>query len=104
MTMIKLEKETALAIANAAASPAPQLSPQSKKILTDAVAPANPRQPVTPRWLKISTAVAYSAIGRSTLYELMNAGKIRSHRIGGARVIDRESLDAFISSQPAVAV
>jgi excisionase family DNA binding protein len=53
-----------------------------------------------PRWMKVSTAVEYSAIGRSTLYELLNAGKVKSHRIGGARLIDRESLDAFISAQP----
>lgn len=68
--------------------------------LESANAAARSRQPVTPRWLKIPSAVAYSGIGRSTLYELMNAGKIKSHRIGAARVIDRESLDAFISSQP----
>lgn len=58
------------------------------------------RQPITPRWLKIPAAVAYSGISRSTLYELMNAGQIKSHRIGAARVIDRESLDAFIATQP----
>lgn len=78
--MLKSEKETVLAIANA---------------------PGNPRQPVTPRWLKVPAAVAYSGICRSTIYELMNARKIKSHLIGAARVIDRESLDAFISSQPA---
>lgn len=59
------------------------------------------RQPITPRWLKIPAAVAYSGISRSVIYELLNEGKIRSHRIGAARVIDRESLDAFIASQPA---
>lgn len=77
--MITSEKQTALAEANSAISY---------------------RQLIPPRWLKIPTAVSYSAIGRSTLYELMNAGKIRSHRIGAARVIDRESLDAFIAGQP----
>jgi len=77
--MIALEKKNALEAANAA---------------------ANPRQPVLPRWLKITTAVAYSGISRSTLYELMNAGNISSHRIGSSRLIDRESLDAFISAQP----
>jgi len=46
-------------------------------------------------------AVAYSGISRSAIYELLGAGKIQSHRIGASRVIDRESLDAFITSQPA---
>lgn len=72
-----------------------------KKIALDAAnAATNPRQPMIPRWLKIPTAVAYAGVCRSTLYELMNAGKISSHRIGSSRLIDRESLDAFISSQP----
>lgn len=76
--MMKIEKDQALAEAN-----------------------TTPRQPITPRWLKIPAAVSYSGISRSVIYELLNARKIKSHRIGAARVIDRESLDAFISSQPA---
>jgi Helix-turn-helix domain len=75
--MIKTEKDQALAEANSAAA----------------------RQPITPRWLKIPAAVAYTGISRSVLYELMNAGKIRSHLIGAARVLDRESLDCFIQDQ-----
>ena len=72
---------------------------QSEKetVLTE----ANTRQPITPRWLKVPAAVAYSGISRSVIYELLNARKIKSHRIGAARVIDRESLDAFIAGQPA---
>ena len=58
---------------------------------------------ILPRWMKVATAADYSALGRSTLYELLNAGKIKSHRIGGSRLIDRESLDAFIAAQPAEA-
>lgn len=77
--MIQPEKDQALAEANSSAA----------------------RQLITPRWLKIPSAVAYTGISRSTLYELMNDGKIKSHRIGAARVLDRESLDSFISSQPA---
>jgi excisionase family DNA binding protein len=66
----------------------------------NALTEAKSRQPITPRWLKIPAAVAYSGISRSVMYELLNAGKIRSHRIGAARVIDRESLDEFIAGQP----
>jgi excisionase family DNA binding protein len=76
--MLNIEKQTALAEANSAAT----------------------RQLITPRWLKIPAAVAYTGISRSVLYELMNAGKIKSHRIGASRVLDRESLDAFINDQP----
>lgn len=76
--MLQIEKHQALAEANTAAT----------------------RQPITPRWLKIPAAVAYTGISRSVLYELLNAGKIKSHRIGAARVIDRESLDGFIANQP----
>ena len=68
-----------------------------------ALTEANSTSPASlaPRYIKISTAVTYTAISRSVIYELLNAGKIKSHKVGGARVIDRESLDAFISSQPA---
>ena len=76
------------------------ITSEKKAALAAAPTAAQSRQQIPPRWLKIPTAVAYSAIGRSTLYELLNAGKIRSHRIGAARVIDRESLDAFIAEQP----
>lgn len=80
--MIALEKQTALALAQSTVEAA---------------------RPLQPRYIKIPTAVTYSGIGRSTLYELLNAGKIRSHKIGSARVIDRESLDAFIAAQPSAA-
>lgn len=63
---------------------------------------SKPSQVTTwPRWLRMPAAVAYSGISRSAIYELLGAGKIQSHRIGASRVIDRESLDAFITSQPA---
>ncbi|HWB04273.1 MAG TPA: helix-turn-helix domain-containing protein [Verrucomicrobiales bacterium] len=78
--MLRHEKQTAIAAATSAATHAPQLPP---------------------RFLKVASAVPYCGLGRSTLYELLSEGKIKSHRIGGARVIDRESLDAYITSQPA---
>ncbi len=78
--MITIEKQAALAAATQATISNPVLKP---------------------RFLKISSASAYSGISRSTLYELLNEGKIRSHKVGSARLLDRESLDSFISSQPA---
>jgi excisionase family DNA binding protein len=76
------------------------LKTEKQNALAEAKAAGTSRQPITPAFLKVPAAVAYSGIGRSTMYELMGAGKIRSHRIGAARVIDRESLDAFITAQP----
>ena len=73
---------------------------EKQNALAEAQAAGTSRQPITPAFLKVPAAVAYSGIGRSTLYELMGERKIKSHRIGSARVIDRASLDAFISSQP----
>ncbi len=78
--MIAIEKQAALATANQTTVSSPEFKP---------------------RFIKIGTASAYSGIGRSTLYEMLNAGKIKSHKVGGARLIDRESLDAYISAQPA---
>lgn len=73
---------------------------EKQAALAEAEKAAKPRQPIVPGFLKMPAAVAYSGIGRSTLYELMGVGKIKSYRIGAARVIDRESLDGFITSQP----
>lgn len=77
------------------------IAPEKETALSEANAAGTTRQPIMPRWLKIPAAVAYSGISRSTFYELMNARQVKSHRIGGARVLDRESIDAFISSRPA---
>ena len=79
------------------------IAPERQDALSTANAAANDEQSryFKPRFLKIVTAATYSSISRSTLYELMNAGKIKSHKIGAARLLDRESLDFYISSQPA---
>jgi predicted DNA-binding transcriptional regulator AlpA len=66
--------------------------------------------PVTlsPRWLRIPAAVKYSGLSRSTLYELLSAGKIRSISVKsqkwaqrGIRLVDRESIDLFMERQEA---
>jgi hypothetical protein len=68
--------------------------------------------PVTlaPRWLRVPGAVKYSGLSRSKLYELLSDGRIRSICVRsqkgaqrGVRLIDRESIDSFISdpSEPA---
>jgi hypothetical protein len=63
--------------------------------------------PVTlnPRWLRIPSAVKYSGLSRSRLYDLITEGKIKSiclksHRdaVRGVRLVDRESIDRFMES------
>jgi hypothetical protein len=59
--------------------------------------------PVTlnPRWLRIPSAVKYSGLSRSRLYELRAQGRIKSiclkgHQsaVRGVRLVDRESAEA----------
>ena len=61
--------------------------------------------PVTlnPRWLRIPSAVKYSGLSRSRLYELLAQGRIRSICLTsrrdawrGVRLVDRESIDLFM--------
>jgi hypothetical protein len=63
--------------------------------------------PVTlnPRWLRIPSAVKYSGLSRSRLYELLGQGRInsiclksRNNSSRGVRLIDRESVDLFMES------
>ena len=63
--------------------------------------------PVTlnPRWLRIPSAVKYSSLSRSRLYELLAKGRIRSiclrsrrDALRGVRLVDRESIDLFMES------
>jgi hypothetical protein len=57
-----------------------------------------------PRWLRVPTAVTYSGISRAKLFVLMAKGQIKSASITsagkarGIRVIDRLSIDKFLSS------
>ena len=61
--------------------------------------------PVTliPRWLRIPSAVKYSGLPRSRLYELLAQGRIKSiclkshsNALHGVRLVDRESIDRFM--------
>jgi hypothetical protein len=64
--------------------------------------------PVTlnPRWLRIPSAVEYSGLSRSRLYELLAQGRIKSiclkshnRALHGVRLVDRESIDQFMESR-----
>jgi hypothetical protein len=60
--------------------------------------------PVEPEWLRIPDAVRVSGIGRSTLYNLIGAGAIKSvclRKRGcqrGIRLISADSLRTYIQS------
>jgi excisionase family DNA binding protein len=46
--------------------------------------------------LRIRDASIVSGLSRSTLYELLKAGRIQAVKIGGRRLIVRESLEALL--------
>jgi excisionase family DNA binding protein len=48
----------------------------------------------------IADAVKASGLGRTTLYELIGAGKIEARKAGGRTLIPADSLRAYIASLP----
>jgi excisionase family DNA binding protein len=60
------------------------------------VSEADEQTPITPAWLDYKQAEAYSNLSRTTLWQLINARKIRAARIGRAVRIERESLQEFM--------
>ena len=46
--------------------------------------------------LRMRDASIVSGLSRSTLYELLKAGKLRAVKIGGRRLILRDSLEALL--------
>lgn len=60
--------------------------------------------PITPRWLTYDQGAMYSGLGIRVLQNHVKAGFIRSSNVcapgatRGRRLIDRESLDAFIEA------
>ncbi len=57
---------------------------------------ADEQTPITPAWLDYKQAEAYSNLSRTTLWQLINARKIRAARIGRAVRIERASLQQFM--------
>jgi excisionase family DNA binding protein len=51
---------------------------------------------ITPAWLNYKQAEAYSNLSRTTLWQLINARKIRVARVGRAVRIERASLQKFM--------
>jgi excisionase family DNA binding protein len=51
---------------------------------------------ITPAWLNYKQAEAYSNLSRTTLWQLINAQKIKAARVGRAVRIERASLQSFM--------
>lgn len=58
---------------------------------------------IIPAAFTISSAVTYSGLSRSRLYDLMKQGEIASFQVGGRRMILRETLDGFFARLSAAA-
>jgi excisionase family DNA binding protein len=52
----------------------------------------------------IPAAVKASGIGRTSLYELIGAGKIEARKAGSRTLIPADSLRAYIASLPPAAI
>jgi excisionase family DNA binding protein len=50
------------------------------------------------RAYRVNEAVAVYRLSRSTLYKLIAAGKLRTIKIGGRRLIPREALETLLTS------
>jgi excisionase family DNA binding protein len=50
-----------------------------------------------PRCLRVDDAARVLNVGRSTVYDLIRTGRLRSIKIGRRRLVPREALDALIA-------
>ena len=53
-----------------------------------------------PRLLSIPQTCRLLGIGRSSLYQMMASGQVRSVKIGRRRLVPREAVDEFVTSLP----
>ena len=51
---------------------------------------------ITPAWLSYKQSEAYSGLSRTTLWQLVNARKIKAARVGRAVRIEKASLQRFM--------
>jgi excisionase family DNA binding protein len=51
---------------------------------------------VDPLAVRVAVACQLTGLGRTTIYELIKSGKLRSVKIGRARLIDKASLRAML--------
>ena len=63
-----------------------------------AISPSSPSIPLAERAaLSIAQACAYSGIGRTKLYELIEKQVLRSVKVGDRRLVLRESIDKLLA-------
>ena len=55
-----------------------------------------------PKLISIARALDHYGIGRTKLYELINAQAIRAVKLGGKTLIDVASADAFFEALPEI--
>lgn len=58
-------------------------------------------QSLPPQWLRPAAGARYASISRGKFYQELTRGNIKSHLVGGCRLINRDELDRFISGHPA---
>ena len=51
---------------------------------------------LSPAAFRVSDATKYSGLSRTTIYVLIKRGLLASNKVGGRRLILRESLDALV--------
>jgi len=51
-------------------------------------------------WLRPQQAASYLSVTKPTIYMLLRTGVLKSKRVGGCRLISRESLDLLGEVQP----
>jgi excisionase family DNA binding protein len=81
---------------DAMSSAKPQLSPSTT---------ATSARTVLPEWMRVAEACAYSRLSKPKLYQLLNAGRIKTvslkerGQVRGTRLISSDSLRAFLESR-----
>jgi excisionase family DNA binding protein len=53
-----------------------------------------------PRLLSIPQTCRLLGVGRSSLYQMMASGHVRSVKIGRRRLVPREAIDEFVANLP----
>jgi hypothetical protein len=61
---------------------------------------ATPSISITPRWMKLPVASRHCGLSTRTLKRRLTEGCFDSKLVGAVRLIDRESLDAWIEGHP----
>jgi excisionase family DNA binding protein len=56
-------------------------------------------QQVEAEWLRYSEAEKYAGLGRSTLFSLVQSGRIRGAKVGKAVRLSRRSIDSYMEGQ-----